>query len=95
MTIFGIIDKIFDMSSKVLHGVTISKVPFKYHPGQEDAEMLLGVTSLIYYWASTKFEKTIRKKVIRCQALKPIHNVMIDSMIRRERARGIHDPRMP
>jgi hypothetical protein len=61
--IFGIIDKIFNISSKVPHAVTRGPgVPFDYDPDYEDAQMLLGVISLIYYWISVKLEKSMIMK---------------------------------
>ena len=50
-----IIDQIFDMASKVPHGRTRKREDFDYEPNYEDAEMILGIMSLIYYWMSTKF----------------------------------------
>jgi len=62
-SIFKIIDGTFEISSKVPHGVTHkTKEPFNYTPDHEDAEMLLGIISLIYYWMSVKFEKSMIKE---------------------------------
>lgn len=62
-SIFKIIDGTFEISSKVPHGVTHkTKVPFNYTPDHEDTEMLLGIISLVYYWISVKFEKSMTKE---------------------------------
>ncbi|MCJ7444813.1 MAG: hypothetical protein MUO26_09840 [Methanotrichaceae archaeon] len=61
-SIFKIIDGTFEISSKVPHGVSKSKMPFNYTPDHEDAEMLLGIISLVYYWISVKFEKSMMVK---------------------------------
>ncbi|MHB8120472.1 MAG: hypothetical protein ACYDHX_17440 [Methanothrix sp.] len=59
-SIFMIIDGTFRISSKVPHGVTHkTKEPFNYMPDHEDAEMLLGIISLVYYWMSVKFERSM------------------------------------
>jgi hypothetical protein len=57
-----IIDQIFNMASKVPHGLTRKKETFDYDPCFEDAEMILGIMSLIYYWMSTKFNTSITGK---------------------------------
>ncbi|VVB63899.1 Uncharacterised protein [uncultured archaeon] len=65
--VLAIADKIFNQASKGPHGVTTGKQgsqQFEYTPDQEDAEMLLGIISLIYYWMGKKFEKSMIKKVI-------------------------------
>lgn len=54
-----IIDQIFNMSSKVPHGLTRKKETFDYEPSCEDAEMILGIMSLTCYWMSTKFNKSM------------------------------------
>jgi hypothetical protein len=56
-----IINNIFDMASKVPHSRTRKREPFEYTPSFEDAEMILGIMSLIYYWMSVKFEKSMIK----------------------------------
>jgi hypothetical protein len=58
---FAIIDKIFDTSSKVPHGVNKKGETFDYTPDYEDAEMLLGITTLVYFWLSKKFEESVIK----------------------------------
>ncbi|MHA1251032.1 MAG: hypothetical protein ACTSRP_13650 [Candidatus Helarchaeota archaeon] len=55
--IFSIVDALFNISSKGPHAVTRNKDPMEYYPKYEDADTLLGITTLIYYFLSKKFEK--------------------------------------
>ncbi len=56
-SIFNIIDALFNISSKGPHAVTRSRVPMEYYPKYEDGDILLGITTFIYYFLSKKFER--------------------------------------
>lgn len=57
-----IIDQIYMMASKVPHSLTKKRETFEYTPDSEDAQMILGMTSLLYYWMSVKFVKAMAKE---------------------------------
>lgn len=56
-----IVNQIYDMASKVPHTRTRRREAFEYEPRTEDADMMLGIMSLIYYWMSTKFIKSLEE----------------------------------
>lgn len=56
-----IVNQIYDMASKVPHTRTRRREAFEYEPSTEDADMMLGIISLIYYWISIKFKKSIEE----------------------------------
>jgi hypothetical protein len=54
---FDIIDALFSISSKSVHLIgREEKEVFRYTPNIEDAQMLLGITSLLYNWIAKKLE---------------------------------------
>lgn len=55
--IFNIIDSLYGISSKSPHLTSQQGEQIEYYPNYEDADMLLGITSLIYYFLSKKFER--------------------------------------
>jgi hypothetical protein len=55
--IFNIIDSLFNISSKGPHETTRKGERMEYHPKYEDADVLLGVVSFVYYFLSKKFER--------------------------------------
>jgi len=55
--IFNIIDALFNISSKGPHAVTKGRVIMEYYPKYEDGDILLGITTFIYYFLSKKFER--------------------------------------
>jgi len=55
--IFDFNKSLFDISSKGPHAVTQSGETMEYHPKYEDADMLLGITSFVYYFLAKKFER--------------------------------------
>ena len=62
--IFKIIDEIYDLSSIIAaHTYNKENKQFNYDPYIEDAQMVLGITSLIYYWMGKKFERAAIKQI--------------------------------
>ncbi|MCL0079286.1 hypothetical protein M1O56_06505, partial [Dehalococcoidia bacterium] len=57
---FDIIDSLFSISSKGPHETTRRGDPMEYCPKYEDADMLLGVVSFVYYFLSKKFERWLK-----------------------------------
>ena len=57
--VFKIIDSLFNISSKGPHETTRKGVPMEYHPKSEDAEMLLGIVSFVYFWMLKKLERSL------------------------------------
>jgi len=66
---FKIIDTIYSISSKIgAHSFNKDLERFDYAPETEDAQMLLGITSLIYYWMGKKFERAAIKQIAESEA---------------------------
>lgn len=62
--IFKIIDEIYGLSSLIAaHTYNKDDEQFNYNPYIEDAQMLLGITSLIYYWMGKKFERAATEQI--------------------------------
>ena len=55
--IFSIIDSLFNISSKGPHETTRKGERMEYYPKYEDADVLLGLVSFVYYFLSRKFER--------------------------------------
>jgi len=66
---FKIIDTIYSLSSKIgAHSFNKDYERFDYVPETEDSQMLLGITSLIYYWMGKKFERAAIKQIAESEA---------------------------